>query len=52
MGVKVAGQDLADLSAAAGYDDFHDGRYLRHSQDSAICLTAEILSRKSVRMYL
>ena len=49
--VKVAGEDMADLSAAAGYDDFHDGRYLRHSADSAICLMAAFLSRSKVRMY-
>src|ERR1017187_8169678 len=29
--MKMACQNLAHLSAAAGYDDFHEGTYLRHT---------------------
>ena len=37
--VKVARQHLAYLSSSAWDDDFHDGRYLCQSADSAICFS-------------
>ena len=36
MGVKVTGQDLADLSAAAGYDGIYDERSARGAEGGTL----------------
>ena len=50
--VKVAGKDLADLSASARDDDSHQGRerYLVQSDDSAICWITTFRSCKRARI--
>ena len=63
LGVEVAGEDLAYLSCASGDDDSHAGslhaglfalaecgRYLCHSEDSAICLTHDVAFEEKARM--
>src|SRR5580700_4600846 len=49
--MKVARQNLSNLTAASWYHDSHDGRYLRHAADSAICFTTAFLSRSSACIY-
>src|SRR5579871_542116 len=50
--MEMTGQDLANLPAASGYDDSHEGRSLLHSSDSAISFKTEFLSRSKLCMYL